>query len=56
MVSLDTVYTEQRYVCNSADTKPTGVPNGSMLLEMDTQTVYVYDADNTVWQEVSLPW
>ena len=57
MMTLDTVYTEQRYVCNSADTKPTtGVPNGSKLLEMDTGTVYVYDEENTTWQEVSLPW
>ena len=56
MVSLNTVYTEQRYVCNSADTKPTGVPNGSKLLEMDTEKVYVYDADNVTWVEVSMPW
>ena len=57
MVSLNTVYTLQKYVCISTDTKPTtGVPNGSLLLEMDTQKVYVYDSDNVTWQEVTVPW
>lgn len=55
MVTLNTNYTTQRYVCNSGDTKPTA-SNGSMLLEMDTQKVYVYDADNSTWVEVSVPW
>lgn len=55
MVTLNTEYTTQRYVCLSTDTKP-AAPNGSMLLEMDTQTVYVYDEDNTSWVEVSIPW
>ena len=55
MVSLNTEYTTQRYVCISTDTKP-AAPNGSMLLEMDTQKVYVYDEDNTSWVEVSIPW
>ena len=57
MVTLDTVYTTQRYVCISTDTKPTtDVNNGSLMLEMDTGKVYVFDQDNTTWVEVSLPW
>ena len=57
MVSLNTIYTQQKYVCNSSDTKPTaGVPNGSKLLELDTQKVYVYDEENVTWVEVTVPW
>ena len=38
------------YVCVSTDTKPTtGIVNGSKLLEMDTSTVYVFDAANGEW-------
>lgn len=55
MVTLNTVYTTQRYVCLSTDTKPAAL-NGSMLLEMDTQKVYVYDEDGAAWVEVSVPW
>lgn len=38
--------------CLSADTKPTGsyIYNGSKLIEMDTSTVYIYDAENEEWR------
>lgn len=39
--------------CLSTDTKPTdGWANGSVLLEMDTKKVYVFDAENEVWREL----
>lgn len=39
--------------CLSTDTKPTSanIMNGSKLLEMDTSTLYIYDAENGVWRE-----
>ncbi len=33
----------------STDTKPTDVPNGSVFVEMDTSTLYVFDKDATDW-------
>ena len=33
------------------DTKPTDVPNGSVFVEMDTSTIYVFDEENTTWVE-----
>lgn len=42
----------------STDTKPTGVyesvkiANGSEFIEMDTNTKYLYDAENQQWKEV----
>lgn len=40
-------------VCLSTDTKPTGegIANGSKLMEMDTSTLYLYDAENGAWKE-----
>jgi len=36
--------------CLSTDTKPTaGIKNGSKLIEMDSQDVYYYDAENEEW-------
>lgn len=55
MVTLDTNYTIQRYVCLSTDTKPSA-SNGSLLLEMDTGIVYVYDETGESWREVNIPW
>lgn len=37
--------------CLSSDTKPTNVANGSMLLEMDTGKVLMFDADGEAWLE-----
>lgn len=39
-------------VCLSTDTKPTdeALANGSVLIEMDTSTVYFYDAENEEWR------
>lgn len=33
------------------DSKPTDVPNGSVFVEMDTSTIYVFDEENTTWEE-----
>ena len=41
------------YVCLSTDTKPVGVSNGSMLLEMDTGKIYVFDEQNNNWIEIA---
>lgn len=40
------------FYCLSTDTKPTGVGNGDVLIEMDTGKVYLYDADGAEWLEV----
>lgn len=37
----------------STDTKPTEVPNGSVFLEMDTTNVFMYDAANGEWLNLS---
>ena len=34
----------------STDTKPTGVCNGSAFIEMDSNDVYFYDAENAIWR------
>lgn len=36
----------------STDTKPTNVGNGSVFIEIDTGTVYMFDAQNKQWNEV----
>ena len=41
----------------SSDTKPTQIgskpiDNGSVFIEMDTGTVYLYDLENQEWNEV----
>lgn len=46
--------TQKQYIegsCLSTDTKPTDVANGSVMLEMDTSKVYMYDEDNSQWRE-----
>ncbi len=53
-VSRGPIY-EEDYMegaCLSTDTKPTDdkILNGSKLLEMDTSTLYIYDAKNKVWR------
>ena len=36
--------------CLSLDTKPTtGIVNGSVLTEMDTGTVYMFDQEHSTW-------
>lgn len=35
----------------STDSKPTTVANGSTLYEIDTQKVFIFDADTTTWIE-----
>ena len=39
--------------CLSGYTKPTdGIGNGSILIEMDTSKVYIFDEENIQWQEL----
>ena len=40
-------------VCLSTDTKPTQfVANGSLVLEMDTNKIYAFDAEGEAWIEL----
>lgn len=50
LMTASTYYEEGE--CLSTDTKPTGadVANGSKLLELDTSTLYIYDAENQQWR------
>ncbi len=45
----------KRYVegkCLSADTKPTSnIANGSILIEMDTGKIFMFDEANSQWKE-----
>lgn len=34
---------------STPDEKPTGVPNGSDFLEIDTGKMWYYDAENSEW-------
>lgn len=34
----------------STDSKPTDVGNGSAFIEMDSNDVYFYDAENAIWR------
>lgn len=46
--------TPRNYVegmCLSTDTKPDTVANGSILMEMDTSKLYLYDEANSIWRE-----
>ena len=38
--------------CLSTDVKPTsGLANGSILIEMDTSKVFLFDEQNSLWRE-----
>lgn len=39
--------------CLSTDTKPTNCANGSILIEMDTGSIYMFDEAGTEWLEVA---
>lgn len=41
-----------RFVGLSTDAKPTDCPNGSLFKEMDTQNVYSFDEENSIWYKV----
>lgn len=44
------VLTATKGYCLSSDTKPTeGVGNGSVLIEMDTGTIYFFDEAGGAW-------
>ena len=49
MVTTNNIFNS--YIGMSTDTKPTGVDNGSSFLEIDTATMYRYDASNSEWDE-----
>jgi hypothetical protein len=58
MISVITRKGEQReFYCLSTDTKPTetdyAIGNADLLLEIDTGTVYLYDADGQEWKQVT---
>ena len=36
----------------STDAKPDHAANGTVLLEMDTAKVFVYDEENKLWREI----
>ena len=36
----------------STDTKPTDVGNGSIYIEIDTGSIYMFDAQNKLWKEI----
>lgn len=36
--------------CLSTDAKPTQYGNGSVLMEMDTSTLYMFDEKNNTWR------
>lgn len=38
--------------CSSNDTKPTNVMNGSMCIEVDTGSIYVFDEANESWTAI----
>lgn len=42
---------EMYYGLSSDQTKPAGVGNGSVLIEMDTSTIFFYDAESGDWLE-----
>lgn len=46
----------REYYCLSTDTKPTEenyrIGNGDLLLEIDTGSVFLYDADGQEWNQV----
>lgn len=37
-------------VCLSTDQKPMNVQNGSVMIEMDTATLYLYDEQHKEWK------
>lgn len=38
------------YYCLSTDSKPAKAENGTVLVEMDTSTVYIFDEQNSTWR------
>lgn len=56
MIDNNATYTTKHSegFCLSTDEKPTDWANGSILIEMDTSKIYVYDADNTQWRELNV--
>ena len=50
--SVQKTYNNHREgTCLSTDTKPTNWDNGSILLEINTSKVFIYDAENEQWRE-----
>lgn len=36
--------------CRSSDVKPVDVANGSILMEIDTSTLYMFDEESQSWE------
>ncbi len=52
MVTLVSAGTTNEYIGKTLDDKPTvHVPNGSTFLEMDSTTLYIFDAESQEWVE-----
>lgn len=52
MVTMSNAYEEPRtYYGLSEDTKPALAPNGSLFVEMDTSTLYLFDEAGAQWLE-----
>ena len=58
MITFDTATNRgllKRYVkgnCLSTDEKPTvNIANGSVLIEIDTGKMYIFDEENQIWKE-----
>ena len=49
IVAVVLITNSYRYVGLSGDTKPTGVPAGSVFYETDTKDIYMFDG--TDWHE-----
>lgn len=43
---------EYEVKCLSTDEKPSDLPNGTQLIEMNTGKVKMYDAENDQWLEL----
>ena len=52
-LTLPTLGSEKSYIeaaCLSTDAKPTNVANGSIIMEIDTATLYMFDEAAKTWR------
>lgn len=56
MISVSGINEDTCIWCLSSDPKPTAatgqtkIPNGMLLIQMDTKKVFVYDKENDAWR------
>ena len=43
----------EEIACLSTDTKPTDVSNGSICIEMDTGSIYMFDEEGEEWNKIN---